>query len=440
MRSPSGRSTGRSTDLSPRAGGVDVYLFPAVVGGGLGDIEEVLAAGRHLERAGFPLVLYREGNRPLPPNVDGPWEWPPLERRRSLRPLARTAMTVAPSWGVSAGPSRPVRFGRGGPWEVEARNVEGAYGAGRTLHVSLEEFARTLSSAAETRERLREGGVSARAIGSRYRAAESAHEVEAFRSAFRAFRGFDRPNVLHLFATFRPDLRFAREFPEAVQTGPLASGHSRSARGRGNRPNGREWVWYASPSSAQRIAPQVVRGLAGARPPVSLYVRSPRAWPSVDGVPGVRVVTTPVPPGEWRARLRDAELRIVTGSRTLLEATEISGPFLYFNGVLGRGASSRRHRPEKIRAWLDLARRAGVSAALLRDLDDFARGRRIEEVVRRAVRKYDGWADFPPALRPFGFPASRSDAGRVLVAVARALARPDARSVDVVARWRRSNA
>ncbi|HLM70976.1 MAG TPA: hypothetical protein VK423_06320 [Thermoplasmata archaeon] len=440
MRSPSGRSTGRSTDPSPKAGGVDVYLFPAVVGGGLGDIEEVLAAGRYLARAGFRPILYREERRPLPANVDGPWEWPPVVRQAHIVRRAATALTVAPSWGVSAGPSRPVRFGRGGPWEVEARNVEAAYGPERTLHVSLEEFARTLPSEAETRERFREGGVPARAIGPRYRAAESAHEVEAFRSAFRSFRGFDRSNVLHLFATFRPDPVFGREFPEAVQTGPLLSGHSVS-RHRAPRKSGahREWVWYASPASAERIAPSVVRGLAGIRPPITLYVRSPRPWPSFEGPLPFTFVTTPVASRHWRSRFRRADLRIVTGSRTLLEAMEVGGPFLYFNGVLGRGPSRRRHRPEKIRAWLDLAGRAGVSPALRRDLADFARGRRIVEVVRRAARQEDGWGRFPSSLGPAGFPASHRDAGRLVVAVARELARPGARAPEIVARWRGSN-
>ncbi len=36
-----------------------------------------------------------------------------------------------------------------------------------------------------------------------------------------------------------------------------------------------------------------------------------------------------------------------------------------------KDASRRRHRPEKIRAWLDLARRAGVSRALRTDLAEF---------------------------------------------------------------------
>jgi hypothetical protein len=420
-------------------GNVDVYLFPAVVGGGLGDIEEVLAAGRHLARAGFPLFLYRAPGRPWPPSVDGPWEWPRVERRDRIGRRARAALTVTPSWGVSAGPSRPTRFGRGGPWELEARAVEDAYGPDHTLHVSLEEFARTLPSSAETRERLREGGVPARALRLRYRTALAAHEVDAFRSAFRTFRAFERPNVLHLFTTFRPDPAFSREFPEAVQTGPLGSGVRGSSRPRRTPAKSRQWVWYASPSSSERIAPEVLRGLSGIRPPVSLYIRSPRPWPSVEGTPRVRVVTAAIASREWRSRFRRADLRIVTGSRSLLEAMELGRPFLYFNGVLGRGAAQRRHRPEKVQAWLDLARRSRVSPALRRDVADFARGRRVAEVVRRAARRENGWARFPGTLRTSGFPPARADAGRVLVALARELARPGARASDIVTRWRRSN-
>jgi hypothetical protein len=151
------------------------------------------------------------------------------------------------------------------------------------------------------------------------------------------------------------------------------------------------------------------------------------------------VVTDAIPPSAWRARFRRADLRIVTGSRTLIEAMELGGPFLYFNGILGRGAGRRRHRPEKIRAWLDLARRAGVPPRLRRDLADFARGRRFAEVVRRAAHRDDGWSHFPTSLGPTGFPADRAEAGRVIVAVARSLGQPGARAADIVARWRGSN-
>ncbi len=422
-----------------RAGGragVDVYLFPAVVGGGLGDIEEVLAAGRELDRAGFRPTLLRLPGRPLPRSVDGPWAWPPLRRRARVVRRAPAALTVSPSWGVSAAPSRPEPFGRGGAWEDEARAVEAAYGAASTLHVSLEEFARTLPSTREDRERLREGGVRASELRAALRRSRRVGELRRLREGFRRHRAFDRPNVVHLFATFRRDPAFSREFPEAVQTGPLWSGLA--SRRVVARPRGRsrQWVWYASPASAETIAPEVVAGLAAARPRVRLYVRIPRPWTVAVPRGEVEVDSVPLDSGRWRRRFASAELRIVTGSRTLLEAMELGGPFLYFNGVLGRGSRRRRHRPEKLAAWLGLARAAGVDRALLRDVADFARGRRVRAVVARAAARRDGWARFPGRLAPVGFRPPYDDAGRLVVAIARALGASPRDAPGVVARVR----
>jgi len=393
-----------------------------VVGGGLGDIEEVLAAGRRLERAGHRLLLYRRPGRPLPRSVDGPWDWPRVERRGRILRRAACALTITPAWGVSAAPTRPGPLGRGGPWEVEARDVERAYGPDRTLHVSLEEFARTLTVLRETRERLREGGVPARALARGVARARRGHEVDAFRVAFERFRAFDRPNVLHLFATFAPDGAFAREFPAAVQVGPLWPHRYPGRPGRRARARPREWVWYASPASAEAIAPEVVRGLAGARPPVRLLVRSPRPWRTALPPGRVEVIQGPYDARAWQDRFARAELRIVTGSRTLLEALEAGGPFLYFNGVLGHGRRRRRHRPEKAEALLALGRRAGRSGSLLRDLADFARGRRVAAVVARAARRRGGWSRFPHPFGRVAFPAPYDDAGAVIAAAARALA------------------
>jgi hypothetical protein len=413
--------------------GVDVYLFPAVVGGGLGDIEEVLAAGRELARAGFRPILFRAPGRPLPRSVDGPWEWPPVDRRRRLARRAPAALTVAPSWGVSAAPSRPEPFGRGGAWESEARAIERRYGPASTVHVSLEEFARTLPAERENRERWREGGVRARALPAALRRSRRAGDVATLRAAFRTHRAFDRPNVLHVYATFRPDPEFARDYPEAVQTGPLWPGHpERSRRGVGRVP---EWVWYASPASAETIAPAVVGALAAVAPSTHLYIRTGRPWPSVPSGGRVEVVPGPIDGRTWRRRFASAELRIVTGSRTLLEAMEVGGPFLYFNGVVGVGARRRRHRPEKIRAWLELARSRGVDPSLRRDLAAFAAGRRIPGVIANAAREKNGWAHFP-RLRPAGFRPPYDDAGRLLVAVARALASAPGSATELVARVR----
>ncbi|MGI0155693.1 MAG: hypothetical protein ACREDE_06120, partial [Thermoplasmata archaeon] len=238
------------------------------------------------------------------------------------------------------------------------------------------------------------------------------------------------------FTTFRADPGFAREFPHAVQTGPLWPRRFRPAPGRAGERRRREWVWYASPASAVRIASAVVAGLADARPPVHLYLRTGRPWSMPLPADRVEVAHGPIDPVRWHRRWASAELRIVTGSRTLLEAIEHGGPFLYFNGVLGTGARQRRHRPEKVVALLDVARSAGVSASLRRDLADFASGRRVEPVVRAAVSRADGWRRFPRTFRTVGFRPPYDDAGHLLGALARSLARDPSGAEALVARVR----
>lgn len=431
----SSRSTARSRSRPGRPAGVDVYLLPAVVGGGLGDIEEVLSAGRRLARAGFPVFVFRKDGRPWPRDVRGPWDWPKHRQVDRLVPTHRAALTVAPAWGVSAAPATPGPLGRPGPWADEAREIEDEYGPDRTVHASLEEFARTLTIFEEDRERLREGGVPARRLVPRLASAAARRDRAELGRAFRRFRAFDRPNVLHLFGGFRPAAGFARQFPEAVQTGPLWPHGFRRLR-RPVKRSGR-WVWYASPSSAVAIAPEVFAALAAARRPAQITVLSPRPWRIPIPTGTVELVSAPLPSARWRALFARADVRIVTGSRTLLEALELGGPFLYFNGVLGSGRNRRRHRPEKIDALLDAAREAEWPEELRRDLADFARGRRVAEVVRRAADRTGPWGRFPspPALR--GYPRARRDLGDLLVRVARTLARPSSSAREVVAHVRR---
>jgi len=381
--------------------------------------------------------LYRRGGERLPTGVDGPWSWPPYAPVRRLTPAAPRAVTVAPAWGVSCAPPRAGPFGRPGPWAEEVHEIEAAYGPARTAHVSLEEFARTLTPTEETVERLREGGVRARELPARLARARAAGEVETFREAFRRFRAFDRPNVLHLFATFRYAPGFARAFPEAVQTGPLWPGLGR----RGARPPRRTggWVWYASPASAEAIADAVVDGLGRARHAPSLFVRSPRPWRSFPARPSVLLRTAPVPRSAWSRQLANASLRIVTGSRTLLEALEAGGPFLYFNGVLGRGAARRRHRPEKLRALLAVARAEGWPADLVRDLDDFSRGRRVAPIAARAADRLGGWGDVPRRPRARGFAPGFEAAAPVLVRFVQEFAGGAEGAEALVARFRRAS-
>jgi hypothetical protein len=404
-----------SSDAYPTS--LDVYLFPAIVGGGLGDIEEVLLAGRILARAGFPVFLYRDRGHSLPRNVEGPWAWPPITRRRSPARRAPKALTIAAMWGVSAAPARRGPLGRPGPWSLESAAIERTYGTERVVHVSLEEFARVLTSLEETRERFREGGVPELEMPQRIARARRAGELLRFRAAYRTFRGFDRANVASIFATFLPSRRFGREFPEGIQAGPLSPDRTRGAPDR-LRTRRREWVWYASPASSVRILPEILEGLEGASPSILLRIRSPHRLVVRNAI-GVRIESRPLSAARWEARFRRAEVRIVTGSRSLLEAIAHGGPFLYFNGILGKAASARRHRPEKIRSLLGAWALDRVEPRIRTDLDLFSRGRSVAPIVRRAATDARWRAAFPSHWRPRAFPPPFDDAGHLLVEIAR---------------------
>ena len=431
----------RSTDRSSRRAGegrVDVYLFPAVVGGGLGDIMEVLDAGRILAEAGFPVWLFRLPGRSIPPSLDGPWDWPArLRRTTRIVASASRAMTVAPCWGVSAAPARAERLGKAGPWAAEAEAIERAYGPTNTIHVSLEEFARTLTSWEENRERFREGGTAAAAMSRRIRGSRGRRDRRIWAVAFRKFRALDRSNLLHLLGTFEPSSRLAREFPEIVQLGPLWPKVD-AALPRTPHSNGRlSVVWYASPASAASVASEVRQGLELAGRPVHLLIRAPRPFdlPSSDRV--VVEFRPPLGAEAWSRAFAGADLRIVTGSRTLLQAMQIAGPFLYFNGVLGEGR--RRHRPEKIAALLRFWRRRRVDPMILRDLDAFSRGDRMAPIVCRAVRD-QGWRQpFPATSRRTATGAGFEDSGHFLLRVAREFGDGAERADDLVARLRAEN-
>ncbi len=406
------------TSAQRTADALAVYLQPAVVGGGLGDIEEVLAVGRRLAAFGLPIYLYRVPGRPMPRSVEGPWDWPRL--RRVGRPVrsATRAVTVTPWWGVSACRDGPDRVGTSGPWSQETGDLEAAYGARRVLHVSLEEFARTLTSRAQTRERWREGGVAIREIRRRLAGRGAEGEVRLFRQAYRKWRAFDRVNVLHVYATFRPSRSFAREFPEAVQVGPIWPDRYRYPirwRPPKSRPIQRRWIWYASPSSSPRLAERMAEALRGRRlagRSLRVDVRSPQRFelPRVAGIQWRWL--PPLASGRWARHFREADLRIVTGSRTLLEALELGGPFLYFNGVLNRGPRTRRHRPEKLDQLLDVWRHAGVSAGVRRDLAAFSRLRGVGPVVDHAVADPAWSRAFPPSGHAAGLPPPWNDGGR----------------------------
>jgi len=149
----------------------------------------------------------------------------------------------------------------------------------------------------------------------------------------------------------------------------------------------------------------------------------------------VEVASTPFSAARWSRAFRTSELRIVTGSRTLLEALEVGGPFLYFNGILGEASRMRRHRPEKIVALLGTYRQR-LAPDVRRDLGDFARGRRVTAVVRRAADRVGGWRRFPTRWGDPTFRPPFDEGGALIVGVARALARAPTDAVGIVQRVR----
>jgi hypothetical protein len=377
---------------------IDVYLFPAAIGGGRGDIDEVLVAGRVLEGAGARVRILRLGGRSLPGAAADLGSWPRFSRVGRIRSSRGWAITVSPSWGVTAAPRRPGRLGGAGPWAPESAEVERCYGPERTVHVSFEEFARTLSSRAQTIERYREGGWTRPQIRRLTRTRRFRREVAEFRVAYRRFRAFEVPNVLSVFPGFVRSEVFGREFPRAIQTGPLWPG--RFPRRIGRIPS--RWLWYVNSPSATRLVPGLRTGLSGPGPPVRVGIRGRLAPHPGISTEGPWRILPAMSPQRWERRFATAGVRIVTGSRSLLDALEAGGPFLYFNGVTGDGRRTRRHRPEKLQQLLRVFAAAGGPPARVRDLRSFALARRVPQIVG-AARTPEWQLGFPRTVRVQGY-------------------------------------
>ena len=397
---------------------LDVYLLPAVVGGGLGDLEELRLAGRRLRLDGHRVVRLLRGPGPGTAEGEAGFDWTGIPRVRGPTRRSRRALTISSQFGVTAAEGRDEPYGSPGERSPERALVERAYGTGRTLHVSLEEFARALTSAESLREGRREAG------GGRSTSAVPEAERAAFQRLYRKHRAFDRRDLLPLFPGFRYRPAFAKEFPESVQCGPLWPEAPPRRPGPGPAGGPLTVLWYASPSSSGRIAEPLAAGLARTGRPTRLVVRSPRELP-IRSRGAVQVEHLgPGPRATWLARMASSDLTICTGTRTLLEALRAGRPFLYFNGVLGSGGRTRRHRPEKIDELLRLARRAGIGPRARRAWSDFSRGRRVAALASGAPG--DGslavtkerllpWIRYPPGFE---------DAGELIASVAQRFGRP----------------
>lgn len=417
-------SSRRRPEPTPIAPAVDVYLFPAVVGGGRGDIEEVLTLGRRLAGTGAPVFLYRARGRALPRGVAEPFDWPPHARVAEPVGGSARALTVATQFGTTAESERPGPLGHPGPWAYEREEVERRYGPGAVLHVSVEEFARARPLRWLAEERWREGGLAAAEIARRRPSRAAQRDRARFRRLYRRFRSFDRSDLLSLFPGFLPSRAFEREFPESVQCGPIAP-WPRPPVSRPSPPHrSLQVLWYASPASSDRIASLVVEGLERMGRRTTLILRAPHA-PAVEGTPHVRIAREPpIRPVAWESRWSSGDLAITTGSRTLLEALARGVPFLYFNGLLETGRRTRRHRPEKLVElvrWLALD---GVPDRVRADLLDFGRGRAVAEVVARAATDPQWRSAFRPRQPGRAYAPGFEEAGALVVSVARRWADP----------------
>ena len=369
---------------------------------------------------------------------DRSFDWTGIRRVRAITPTGPNAVTISSQFGVTAADARDEPLGRAGPWtEVRAR-IDRAYGPGRVLHVSLEELPgpgpppsspRSGGGSPAGRSANGDGGAARRFPAGRW----PSSSVSTGSSAPSIV-----PNVLALFPTFRRSARFASEFPETVQVGPIWPEAIVRVRG-AHRTGALRVLWYASPSTSARLLPRLMEGLSTSPRPVHLRVRSPRPL-GLESNPRVKVeLLGKESPAAWRNGRATTDLAIVTGSRSLLEAIDGRVPFLYFNGVMGRGSSARRHRPEKLLSLLAILRVAGVASSVRRDLADFARMRRVEDIVRRGAR---GTAPLGPRLRRTierAFPDPFQDGGRLIRTVVGRFDSAGSSGADLVAAVRRES-
>lgn len=419
----------RDPSIEPRRGRrlrpLVAYLFPAVLGGGEGDLAELEVAARALIRERIPVVIYRARGRSMPKGTQPFPSRFSIRRRSTLVRDAARALTVSCDFGVTAGPEASGAFGRAGPWATEAAEIERCYGRGRVLHVSLGEFARTLTSREQVEERYREGGRSHAWIRHHLQTPRGRREIEEAHRLYVRFRALDRSEILHLFPGFRDPRAFRREFPASIPTGPLGF-HPQAFHPHRPRRGPATWIWYASPSTSDRLVRCISRSERRIRSTLTIEVRSPRPLSLPRSTRRLRWVSIPtIPRKEWMRRFRSADLRIVTGTRTLLEALQLQAPFLYFNGVTGRGRSTRTHRPEKLRSLLFASRRSGTPASVRKTLSDFARLRGVARSLAWALNSGRGFRLRPP---PAPYPPPYGDGAELL----RLLARRFASGIDAI--------
>ncbi len=433
-----------------------VYLFPCRIQQGWGDVQEMAAAAWALHRAGFPLLSLpprpEAGRRPDPraspvePPRAGPARFPPV--RRVARPQGTgRAMVLATWWGVTARTHDADGGPLPGPLESAVGSIVDAHGEGNVLHVSLEEFASDQTSYEALDEGLRQAGWPGPRRRAALKSASGREQCATYHRAFVLARAGERKDVLHLTGSLAPHLPALREFPFLLPVGPFGMAR-RSTRARPPAPPSTRRapviLWYATRDGAADFARSLLSSLDALDRPVRLEVRAEasvvEALPGRS--PGGRVAVRPLGVLEgtaWKARWRRADLRIASGSQTLVESVRLGLPFLYFNGALaGPHGSSRAFRREKFVSWLRAMQESGSSSLLRKDLSSFADGKGLDSVLRHSLLSARWRREFVRDLRRCrsGLVSSRADGDTFLVEIACRFAESSGPASDLVERLR----
>lgn len=425
----------------PRGARPLVYLFPCRIQQGWGDVEELALAARALHRSGLPLAYLepsgtergkgagrRHDRRAIPvdPGEAGPVVFPP--HRRLQAPFGRgKAIVLATWWGVTARRHDLVGGPLPGPLEGRVGAVVEAHGPRQVLHVSLEEFASDQRSREVLSEGLRQAGWTEERRRRALASPAGRSQKREFHRAFVLARAGERDDVLHLCGSFAPDRASHREFPFLLPILPFGAPPGPSFP-RPRRPRSvPRVIWYASPPSSARFARLLYPALAKVGRPVRLEVRAARetgaALSAVARDPAVDLQLLPeLPPRSWRARWDGADLRIASGSLSLLESVRRALPFLYFNGISqGEAGEPRGFRREKLLSLLRALEGTRGSSGFAADLVSFADGEGLAPVLERALSATGRWQRSAElALRSLTAHAARSslDGDRFLVQVA----------------------
>jgi hypothetical protein len=437
---------------------VPIYVFPCRVQQGWGDVVEMGRAVHSLREEGFPLYYLRvrpkERQDPRAIPVDpAKVRWTGFPTVKALdEPVGDgPAVVIATWWGMTA--RRTDSSGRPVPGVLadSVDRITAAHEASRVLHVSLEEFASAQSSMEASAEALRQAGWQKDHIKEHLSSSEGHNWVARYHDSFLSATAGDREDVLHLVASFSTSPQATREFPFLVQVGPYRMPgplpHS-PIKGAENKVRPKVILWYATDCSSPRFATDLMQALTSVRSPLRVKVRTwqglTQLFPSpLEGCNVTMAFLGELSNAEWLSQLRNADLLIVGGSQSLVEALSLDRPFLYFNGYFPEDRTPpRAFRREKLSNLLLAWRRAGVSPRVLKDFADFADGRNLSEIVSRALgslpwRREVVASGFHGRMSPLlTFPPGRADGSRYLLEVVRTFDEGKMNAVEVVRRLR----